>query len=86
MREKDNFLEENTLIFKKYKPIKKIGYGASGNIYSIIRLSDKSVFAMKTEQKSKKEKYLELEAYNLYRIQGGLGIPKLITFGHVKNI
>ena len=87
MREKDNFLEDNTLIFKKYKPIKKIGYGASGNIYSTIRLSDKSVFAMKKEPKSKSKKrnFLELEAYNLYRLQGGLGIPKLITFGYVKN-
>ena len=46
----DSFLEENKYIFKKYKPIKKIGQGAFGNIYSTIRLKDKSVFAMKTEK------------------------------------
>ena len=48
----DSFLEENKCIFKKYKPITKIGYGSFGNIYSTIRLNDKSVFAMKTEKKN----------------------------------
>ena len=43
----DIFLRENPLIFNKYKAINKVGYGAFGNIYSVIRLKDKSVFAMK---------------------------------------
>ena len=30
----DNFLKENPIIFKKYKPIKKIGCGSFGNIFS----------------------------------------------------
>ena len=81
---KDNFLEENKLIFKRYKPLKKIGSGSFGKIYSVIRLSDKKTFAMKTEKISDKIKYLESESYNLFRIQGGIGIPKLITCGHVK--
>ena len=84
-KDKDNFLEENTLIFKKYKPIKKIGYGSFSNIYSAIRLMDKSVFAMKTEKISPWNKTLESEAYYLYFLQGGLGIPKLITYGHNKS-
>ena len=82
---KDNFLEENKLIFKKYKPLKKIGSGSFGKIYSVIRLKDKITFAMKTEKISDKIKYLESESYNLFRIQGGIGIPKLITCGHVKH-
>ena len=71
---KDNFLEENKVIFKKYKPIKKIGSGSFGNIYSVIRLSDKNAFAMKTEKISNKFKNLESEAYILFALQGGLGI------------
>jgi len=41
----DIFLKENKFIFKKYKPIKKIGEGSFGKIYSVIRLTDQSVFA-----------------------------------------
>ena len=81
---KDNFLEENKIIFKKYKPISKIGEGSFGNVYSTIRLKDKSVFAMKTEKASNKMKILESEAYYLFTLQG-FGIPKLISFGHIKH-
>ena len=80
----DSFLEENKLIFKKFKPIKKIDQGAFGNIYSSIRLSDKSVFAIKTQKKNINSKKLESEAYYLYILQG-YGIPKFITFGKSKN-
>ena len=79
------FLKENKCIFKKYKPIKKIGYGAFGMIYTVIRLTDKKVFAMKTEKKNPFNKILESESYFLLMLQGGLGIPKLITFGHTKS-
>ena len=81
----DIFLKEYKYIFKKYKPIKKIGEGSFGNIYSIIRLKDKSVFAMKTEKINAKEKILESEAFHLYNLQKGFGIPKFITYGHNKN-
>ena len=81
---KDIFLEENKIIFKKYKPICKIGEGAFGNVYSTVRLKDKSVFAMKTEKKTSESKILESEAYYLFTLQG-FGIPKLISFGHTKN-
>ena len=81
----DFFLKEYKYIFKKYKPIKKIGEGCFGNVYSVIRLKDKSAFAMKTEKINAKEKILESEAYILYNLQKGLGIPKLITYGRIKN-
>ena len=81
----DLFLKENKYIFKKYKPIKKIGEGSFGNIYSIISLKDKSAFAMKTEIINAKEKMLESEAFFLYNLQKGLGFPKLISYGHNKN-
>ena len=81
----DLFLKEYKYIFKKYKPIKKIGKGSFGNIYSVIRLKDKSAFAMKTERIDAKEKMLESEAFTLYNIQKGFGIPKIITYGHNQN-
>ena len=80
----DSFLKENKYIFKKYKPIKKIGYGHFGNIYSVIRLKDKNIFAMKTENIKSNIKILESEAYYLFTLQG-FGIPKLIYFGHTKK-
>ena len=76
----DSFLKEKEYIFKKYKPIKNIGKGTFGNIYSVIRLKDKNVFAMKTEKKSAKDQILESEAYYLYTLQG-YDIPKLISYG-----
>ena len=81
----DEFLKENKFIFKKYKPIKKLDQGAFGNIYSAIRLTDKSVFAMKTEKKTAEIKSLESEAFFLFTLQNGFGFPKLISYGHTKN-
>ena len=82
---KDGFLEENKIIFKKYIPIKKIDNGAFGSIYSVVRKTDKKLFAMKTEKINTPQKMLESEAFYLYNLQGGLGFPKLITFGHTKK-
>ena len=80
------FIKENKYIFKKYKTIKQIGYGSFGNIYSVLRMKDKKYFAMKTENKSLVGKLsLESESYFLFILQGGFGIPKIITYGHSKN-
>ena len=76
----DSFLNENKIIFKKYKPIKEIGRGSFGKIYSTIRLEDQSVFAMKTESKTSYNNILETEAYYLLTLKG-LGIPELISYG-----
>ena len=81
----DTFLEENTVVFKKYKPILKIDRGAFGNIYAAIRLKDKTIFAMKTEDINAQQKTLESEAYYLIKLQGGIGFPNYITFGHTKK-
>ena len=80
----DSFLNENQIIFKKYKPIKVIGFGSFGKIYSTIRIEDKSTYAMKTEKRNPLKKILETEAYYLFTLQG-FGFPKLISFGHTKN-
>ena len=81
----DNFLKENNIIFKKYKPLKKIDRGAFGNIYSVVSLKEKNIFAMKTEKINAQQKTLESEAFYLLNLQGGIGIPKFITFGHTKQ-
>ena len=80
----DYFLKKNEYIFKKYKLFKRISEGTFGNIYSVIRLKDKKVFAMKAEKINAIEKMLESEAYYLYILQG-YGIPKLISFGQKSN-
>jgi serine/threonine protein kinase len=80
----DSFLDNNECIFKKYKPIKKIGSGSFGNIYSAIRISDKQKFAMKIERKDKQKNVLESEAYYLYNLQG-FGFPKIISYGHIQK-
>jgi len=81
----DFFLKGNKCIFKKYKPIKKIGEGSCGKIYSVIRLTDRKVFAMKSESINTKEKMIETEAFSLYYLQKGFGVPKLISYGIIKN-
>ena len=49
-------------------------------------MEDKKYFAMKTENKSLiKHLSLESESNFLFLLQGGFGIPKLITYGHSKN-
>ena len=80
----DSFLKNNEYIFKKYKPINKIGKGSFGNVYLTKRIKDEKLFAMKTEEKNLKSKSLEAEAYFLYTIQG-FGIPKFISYGRIKN-
>ena len=83
--EKDSFIEKNKCIFKKYKPVKKIGRGSFGKIYHVVRLKDNAAFAMKVEKIDAVQKTLEREAYYLFTLQGGFGIPKLITFGRTKS-
>ena len=80
----DSFLDNNICIFKKYKPIKKIGKGNFGIIYSIIRLKDRKLFAMKIEKKNGLSKTIETEAHFLILLQG-YGIPKFISFGKTKE-
>ena len=80
-KNEDSFIKETKIIFKKFIPIKKIGKGSFGNVYSVIRKNDKVKFALKIEKLNSKVKILEKEAFNLFNFQG-FGIPKFIAFGH----
>ena len=81
----DDFLSNNKLIFKKFRPIGKIGFGTYRNVYSAIRIKDQCMFAMKTEKITSIKKTLESEAYYLFLLQGGFGIPQFISYGQSKK-
>ena len=81
---KDPFLEDNRIVFNKYKIIKKLNRGSFGNVYSVVRLTDKMPFAMKVEKRSKVKQFLLKEVYCLLNIKG-FGIPKLISCGRNKD-
>ncbi len=72
------------IIFKKYKTLQKIGKGAFGQVYRVQNIITKEIFAMKTELISSEQKNLETEAYYLISLKG-FGIPKFITYGHIKT-
>ena len=80
----DSFISENKIIFKKYKPLKKIGQGNFSKIYSVLSLKDKEIYALKVEKKNSEHKLLKSEAFCLFTLKG-FGIPKFITFGHNYN-
>ena len=84
---KDEFISENSLIFKKYKPLKKIGGGSFCNVYLAINITTQELFAMKIEKITKQqtlEDSLQMEAYHLLSFKN-FGIPELISYGHTKK-
>ena len=83
--EKDIFLIQNKLIFKKYRPIKLIGKGTFSNVYLSLNIKNKSYVAIKAEKKMQKGvELLESEAFLLYSLRG-FGIPKVLTYGRTKT-
>ena len=78
------FLKKYPLIFKKYKPIKKIAKGAFSEIYSGINIFNREKVALKIEKRNIMNKLLESECYLLFSINN-IGIPKVLTFGHNKE-
>ena len=74
---------KDKLIFKKYKIVNLIADGTFGQIYLVVNNKNEK-FAMKTEKKESKYHLLEQEGYHLFSLKG-LGIPKIISFGKLKN-
>ena len=60
----------NRLFFNKYKPVKKLGEGSFGKIYSAINVNTKQKFALKMELKDANQNLLESEAYILCYLKG----------------
>ena len=79
-----NFIKKYSLIFKKFRPLKHLSKGAFSDIYAGINIHTKEKVAIKIEERYKIDKSLETECYYLFSLKG-LGIPKVISFGHNKN-
>lgn len=79
----DNSLLD-TIIFKKYKPIKIISKSKFYYVYLGKNIDDKTNVMIKCNIRNKKINTLENEAYLLYYLKGK-GIPKIITFGRHKK-
>ena len=79
-----NNINNNHLIFGRYKILKQIGNGAFCEVYSGINKKTKELVAIKFEPKTSKSKSLKSEAYYLFMLKS-VGIPKLLSFGENKK-
>ena len=80
----EEFMKENSIIFKKYKVKKKLGDGAFGVVYEGICIENNELVAIKVEIKKVIKPLLETEAYFLYSLKGH-GIPEVLSFGRTRN-
>jgi serine/threonine protein kinase len=56
--------------FNKYRPLKKLGEGSFGKIYSAVNINNEQKFALKMEYKEAPQNLLESEAYILCYLKG----------------
>ncbi len=68
-------------IANKYMPMKKIGNGAFGDIYSAIHTRSKEEVAVKLESVKCKYPQLYYEAKLYKYLHGGIGIPNVYYYG-----
>ena len=80
----EDFIKQNPLIFKKYRPLKLLGKGTFSNVYLGYSIINKQYVAIKTELRNDSQQYLESEAYILFILKG-FGVPELFSYGHIKN-
>ena len=78
------FIKKYPLIFKKYRPLKKIANGAFSEIYYGINIQNNKKVAIKTEYRFTINSLLESESFFLFSLKG-IGIPKVLSFGHNKE-
>ena len=84
-KEEKLFIQQNKLLFKKYKPVKLIGKGTFSNVYLAINTKTSNYVAIKAEKKSNNGvELLESEAYLLYSLRG-FGIPEVLSYGRTKT-
>ena len=79
-----DFIKKYPLIFKKYRPIKKIANGSISEIILSINIQNKEKVAIKIEKRNIMNKKLESECYALFSLRS-IGIPKVLTFGYNKE-
>ena len=78
------FIKKYPLIFRKYHPLKKIANGAFSEIYYGVNVHTKEKVAIKIESRYVVNKLLESECFLLFSLKG-VGIPKVLSFGHNKD-
>ena len=82
--EKDIFILQNKIIFKKYRPIQQIGKGTFSNVYLALNTKNNTYVAIKAEKRDQKGvELLEDEAFLLYSLRG-FGIPTVLSYGKTK--
>ena len=84
MNKEQNFIKENSIIFKKYKIKTKLGEGAFGDVYTGTCIENNELVAIKVEPRKIQKPLLETEAFFLYSLRG-VGIPEVLSFGRLKN-
>ena len=83
--EKDLFIIQNKLLFKKYHPIKVIGHGTFSTVYLALNTKANNYVAIKAEKRNKDDvELLESEAFLLYSLRG-FGIPEVLSYGRTKS-
>jgi serine/threonine protein kinase len=83
--EKDSFLKQNQILFKKYHPIKEIGKGTFSTVYASINIKTRAFVAIKVEKRGKDNiELLESEAFLLHSLRG-FGIPEVLSYGRTKT-
>ena len=80
----EEFMKDNSSIFKKYKVKKKLGDGAFGVVFSGICIENNELVAIKVEPRKLVKPLLESEAYFLYSLKGN-GIPEVLSFGRTRH-
>ena len=78
------FIKKYPLIFRKYHPIKKIANGAFSEIFYGVNVHTNEKVAIKIESRYVVNKLLESECFLLFSLKG-VGIPKVLSFGHNKE-
>ena len=78
------FIKKYPLIFRKYHPLKKIADGAFSEIFYGVNAHTKEKVAIKIESRYVVNKLLESECFLLFSLKG-VGIPKVLSFGHNKE-
>ena len=83
--EKDIFILQNKLIFKKFRPIQQIGKGTFSSVYLALNTKTNTYVAIKAEKRDQKSiELLEDEAFLLYSLRG-YGIPSVLSYGKTKT-
>ena len=83
--EKDLFLLQNKLLFKKFYPIKQIGKGTFSTVYISLNIKTNDYVALKVEKRTRSDvELLEKEAFLLYALRG-FGIPEVLSYGRTKD-